>query len=147
MSLKGSNNAEKIWNFFKDRGLNDYGCAGLLGNMNAESALNPLNLQNNGNKKLGMTDEEFTAAVDSGAYAKDTFIHDGYGYGIVQHTYHTRKKALYEFVKSAGKSIGDLETQLLFVYKELTENYKSLVTTLKTANRLEVQLWDLQTVV
>lgn len=133
MSLKGSNNAEKIWNFFKDRGFNDYGCAGLLGNMNAESALNPMNLQNNGNKKLGMTDEEFTAAVDSGAYAKDTFIHDGYGYGIVQHTYHTRKKALYEFVKSAGKSIGDLETQLLFVYKELTENYKSLVTTLKTA--------------
>ena len=133
MSLKGSNNAEKIWNFFKDRGLNDYGCAGLLGNMNAESALNPMNLQNNGNKNLGMTDEEFTAAVDSGAYAKDTFIHDGYGYGIVQHTYYTRKKALYEFVKSAGKSIGDLETQLLFVYKELTENYKSLVTTLKTA--------------
>ena len=59
MSLKGSNNAEKIWNFFKDRGFNDYGCAGLLGNINAESALNPLNLQNNGNKKLGMTDEEF----------------------------------------------------------------------------------------
>lgn len=133
MSLKGSNNAEKIWNFFKDRGFNDYGCAGLLGNINAESALNPLNLQNNGNKKLGMTDEEFTAAVDSGAYAKDTFIHDGYGYGLVQHTYYTRKKALYEFVKSAGKSIGDLETQLLFIYKELTENYKSLVTTLKTA--------------
>ena len=133
MSLKGSNNAEKIWNFFKDRGFNDYGCAGLIGNMNAESALNPLNLQNNGNKTLGMTDEEFTAAVDSGAYAKDTFIHDGYGYGLVQHTYHTRKKALYEFVKGAGKSIGDLETQLLFIYKELTENYKSLVTTLKTA--------------
>ena len=132
MSLKGSNNAEKIWNFFKDRGFNDYGCAGLIGNMNAESALNPLNLQNNGNKTLGMTDEEFTAAVDSGAYAKDTFIHDGYGYGLVQHTYYTRKKALYEFVKSAGKSIGDLETQLLFIYKELTENYKSLVTTLKT---------------
>ena len=82
MSLKGSNNAEKIWNFFKDRGFNDYGCAGLIGNMNAESALNPLNLQNNGNKTLGMTDEEFTEAVDSGAYTKDTFIHDGFGYGL-----------------------------------------------------------------
>ena len=133
MSLKGSNNAEKIWNFFKDKGFNDYGCAGMLANINAESALNPMNLQNNGNKKLGMTDEEFTAAVDSGAYTKDTFIHDGYGYGLCQHTYHTRKKALYEYVKGCGKSIGDLETQLLFIYKELTESYKSLVTTLKTA--------------
>ena len=133
MSLKGSTNAEKIWNFFKSKGFNDYGCAGMLANINAESALNPMNLQNNGNKALGMTDEEFTAAVDNGTYSKETFIHDGYGYGLVQHTYHTRKKALYEYVKSAGKSIGDLETQLLFIYKELTENYKSLVTTLKTA--------------
>lgn len=133
MSLKGNTNAEKIWNFFKSKGFNDYGCAGMLANINAESALNPMNLQNNGNKTLGMTDEEFTAAVDNGTYSKDTFIHDGYGYGLVQHTYHTRKKALYEYVKNAGKSIGDLETQLLFIYKELTESYKSLVTTLKTA--------------
>lgn len=133
MSLKGSNNAEKIWNFFKSKGFNDYGCSGMLANINAESALNPMNLQNNGNKKLGMPDEEFTAAVDSGAYTKDTFIHDGYGYGLCQHTYHTRKKALYEYVKGCGESIGDLETQLLFIYKELTESYKSLVTTLKTA--------------
>ena len=30
MSLKGSTNAEKIWNFFKSKGFNDYGCAGML---------------------------------------------------------------------------------------------------------------------
>ena len=133
MSLNGSNTAERIWNFFKANGFNDYGCAGLLGNMNAESALNPINLQNTGNKKLGMTDEQYTSAVDSGAYSKDAFVHDGYGYGLVQHTYHSRKKALYEYVVNAGKSIGDLETQLRFIYKELSENYKSLVIILKTA--------------
>lgn len=133
MSLNGANTAERIWNFFKSKGFNDYGCAGLLGNMNAESALNPINLQNTGNKKLGMTDEQYTDAVDSGAYSKDDFVFDGYGYGLVQHTYHSRKKALYEYVVNAGKSIGDLETQLCFIHKELSENYKSLVTILKTA--------------
>ena len=47
---------------------NACGVAGLMGNLYAESALNPKNLQNNGNKALSMTDDEFTAAMDSGAY-------------------------------------------------------------------------------
>ena len=46
MSLVGSTNEEKIWNFLKGKGLNDYGTAGLLGNMYAESGLNPSNMEN-----------------------------------------------------------------------------------------------------
>ena len=32
-------NEEKIWRFLKDCGLNDYGAAGLMGNLYAESGL------------------------------------------------------------------------------------------------------------
>ena len=39
-------NAGKIWKFFKDKGLSEYGIAGLMGNLYYESALNPENLQN-----------------------------------------------------------------------------------------------------
>lgn len=124
-------NETTIWNYFKLKGLNDYGCAGLLGNLECESALNPKNLQSTGNKKLGMTDDEYVNAVDNKSYAN--FIKDSQGFGLAQWTYHTRKKALYEFVKSRNKSIGDLSTQLDFLYKELSENYKSVLTTLKTA--------------
>jgi len=35
------------------------GAAGLLGNLQAESGLNPRNLQNSYEKKLGMSDEEY----------------------------------------------------------------------------------------
>lgn len=131
MSLKGSNNAEKIWNYLKGKGLNDYGAAGVLGNLNAESALNPHNLQNTFEKKLGYTDDAYVAAVDSGAYTN--FVKDSAGFGLAQWTYWSRKQNLLSFAKSAGKSIGDLEMQLDFLWKELSESYKSVLTTLKTA--------------
>lgn len=131
MSLKGSNNTEKIWNYLKGKGLNDYGAAGLLGNLNAESALRPNNLQNTYEKKLGYTDDTYVAAVDSGAYTN--FVKDSAGFGLAQWTYWSRKQNLLNFAKSAGKSIGDLEMQLDFLWKELSESYKSVLTTLKTA--------------
>lgn len=111
---------------------NAYGTAGLMGNLYAESALKPGNLQNTGNKALGMTDEQFVAAVDSGEYSADKFIHDGYGMGLAQWTYYTRKQALLNFVKAAGKSIGDLETQLAFLLQEI-KGYTSVWNTLTTA--------------
>lgn len=136
MSLIGENNEEKIWNYLYAKIGNAHGVASLMGNLYAESALNPKNLQNNGNKKLDMTDEEFVVAVDNGSYTKEQFVKDSYGFGLAQWTYHTRKKTMYEYIKSHNKSIGDLESQLDFLYKELSENYKSVLITLKTATTI-----------
>lgn len=121
-----------IWNTLQAAIGNAYGTAGLMGNLYAESALKPENLQNTGNKALGMTDEQFVAAVDSGEYSADKFIHDGYGMGLAQWTYYTRKQALLNFVKAAGKSIGDLETQLAFLLQEI-KGYTTVWNTLTTA--------------
>lgn len=121
-----------IWNTLKAAIGNAYGTAGLMGNLYAESALKPGNLQNTGNKALGMTDEQFVAAVDSGEYSADKFIHDGYGMGLAQWTYYTRKQALLNFVKAAGRSIGDLETQLAFLLQEI-KGYTSVWNTLTSA--------------
>lgn len=131
MSLIGSNNEEKIWNYFKSKGFNDFGVAGLMGNLKAESGLNSNNLQNTGNKKLGMTDDEYTKAVDKGIYKN--FVKDSQGFGIAQWTYWTRKQNLLNYAKSKNKSIGDLEMQLDFLYKELSENYTIIFKTLKSA--------------
>ena len=133
MSLIGKNVEEQIWNFLKSRGLNDYGVASMMGNMYAESGLSPNNLENTGNAKLGMTDEEYTMAVDSGAYTKEQFIYDGFGYSLPQWTWYGRKNAYYEYAKSKNKSVGDLETALEFLYKELSESYPSVLNTLKNA--------------
>ena len=110
---------------------NPYGAAGLMGNLYAESALKASNLQNTRNNAVGMTDEQFTAAMDAGSY--DNFVRDGYGYGLAQWTWHTRKAALLAYAQERGVSIGDLAMQLGFLCKEL-EGYSAVLTTLKNTS-------------
>ena len=123
---------ETIWDFFKEKGLNDYAIAGIMGNLYAESGLIPTNLQNNFESTLGMSDDEYTQKVDSGEYGKEDFMYDSAGYGIAQWTYYARKAALYTFAKSRGVSIGDLDMQLEFLWSEL-EEHSALLAELKKA--------------
>lgn len=132
MALRGKDNAEKIWNFFLDERFSIYGIAALMGNLFAESGLDPKNLQNSCEKRLNYTDAEYTAAVDNGTYKN--FAYDGAGYGLPQFTFPSRKEAFYKYAKAAGKSIGDLETQLLFMVKEMKKDFKSVYSALKTAS-------------
>lgn len=131
MSLQGNSNDEKIWNYLKSKGLNDFGIAGLMGNLRAESGLNPKNLQNSYETKLSFSDDEYTSKIDDGSYTN--FIKDKAGYGLAQWTWWTRKQNLINYAKSQKKSIGDLEMQLNFLWKELSEGYKSVLNTLKSA--------------
>lgn len=118
-----------LWDFFLSKGMNEFGVAGLMGNLFAESALRPANLQQTFEKSLGMTDAEYTANVDAG---KIDFINDHAGYGLAQWTYWSRKQAMLEYHKAAKKSISDLNTQLDFLIKELA-GYTGVWNTLKSA--------------
>ena len=132
MALRGKDNAEKIWNFFLDERFSIYGIAALMGNLFAESGLDPKNLQNSCEKRLNYTDAEYTTAVDNGTYKN--FAYDGAGYGLPQFTFPSRKEAFYKYAKDVGKSIGDLETQLLFMVKEMKKDFKSVYSALKMAS-------------
>lgn len=131
MALIGNTNAEKIWNYFKSKGLNDYACAGILGNAYAESGLCSNNLQNTYQKKLGMTDDEYTKAVDNCTY--DNFVHDSAGYGIFQFTYWSLKSGLLDYARTTNRSIGDLEMQLEYAWLEFEKNFSKMLNILKTA--------------
>lgn len=96
-----------------------------MGNLYAESGLRANNLQNSYEKKLNITDAEYTRLVDENAYPD--FVKDKAGYGLAQWTFWSRKQALLDFAKSKGKSIGDLQMQLDFLWKELTMSYESVV--------------------
>ena len=109
-------NEEIIWQYLKTQGFSDAGAAGLMGNLYAESGFKPTNLQNTFEKKLGFTDDSYTKAVDNGTYGN--FVRDSAGYGLAQWTYWSRKHNLLDYAKSQSKSIGDLEMQLNFLYKE-----------------------------
>lgn len=131
MALTGSTVEEKIYNFLYGKIKNAYGVSGLMGNLFAESGLVPTNLQNSFEKKLGYTDDTYTTSVDNGDYTN--FVHDSAGYGLAQWTYWSRKENLLLFVRSRNQSIGDLETQLEFLYQELNTGYKAVLSELQTA--------------
>lgn len=126
-----TDNEKAIWDYLYGKIGNVYGVAGLMGNLYAESALRPSNLQNTYEKSLGLSDVQYTAKVDDGSYTN--FVKDSAGYGLAQWTYWSRKQALQEYAKASGKSIGDLDMQLAFIWKELSEGYKALLKTLQTA--------------
>lgn len=105
-----------------------------MGNLYAESGLDPINLQNSYNIKLKMSDKEYTEAVDNKKY--DNFAHDGSGYGIAQWTFWSLKQELLTRARNAHKSIGDLDLQLEYLVSEFN-TIKGMVEVLKTAKTVE----------
>lgn len=134
MKATRSSTERTIWNYFCCKGFSPAGVAGLMGNLYAESGLNPQNLQNTYEKRLGFTDAEYTAAVDSGSYSN--FVRDSAGYGLAQWTYWSRKEAMLNYAKKTGESIGDLMMQLDFMYEEL-KGYAAVFQVLRTARTVK----------
>ena len=133
-----------IWDYLMGKIGNAYGVAGLMGSLFCESGLRANNLQNSYEKKLNITDEEYTRLVDGGNYPD--FVTDKAGYGLAQWTFWSRKQALLDFAKSQGKSIGNLSMQLDFLWKELCDSYPAVLTVLKGADSVRqasdaVLLW------
>lgn len=101
---------------------NEYGVCGLMGNLYAESGLRSNNLQNTSEKKLDLSDTEYTARVDDGSYTN--FAHDSAGYGLAQWTYWSRKQNLLDYAHNVRKSIGDEDMQVDFLINEI-KGYKT----------------------
>ena len=111
-----------IWDYLYAQLGNAYGVAGIMGNMYMESGLKPNNLDNNANRTFGMSDEEYTNAVDNGTYT--AFATDKSYYGLNQWG-GSRKKKLQNYAKSIDASVGSLTAQLGFVMQELNTSYFS----------------------
>ena len=128
------NPREFIRDFLREKIGNDYGVAALMGNLQAESGLSANNLQNSYERSIGLGDDEYTSAFDSGSY--NNFVNDSAGYGLAQWTYYSRKQGLIDYAREKGTSIGDLLTQLEYLWKELTEGYKGVLDKLRNATSI-----------
>ncbi len=106
-----------IWDSLKSMTGNDFGAAGLMGNLFCESRLRSNNLEDQYESILGYTNDSYTSAVDSGTY--QNFIEDAAGYGLAQWTFNTRKAGLLRMAQSQGVSISDVDMQLQYLKKEL----------------------------
>ena len=125
------NNESTIWNYLYGKIKNPFGVAALMGNLFAESSLNPICA--NGVKKLGLTNTEYTNLSDAGS---NNFANDGIAYGLAQWCYHTRKEALLAYAKQHNKSVGDINLQLDYLWEEL-QKYKTVIKALLEATSIK----------
>lgn len=117
--------AQYIWNFLNTVIGNEYGVAGLMGNMYAESGLLSFRLQGDYDSPDYPASHTYTRNVDDGTISKATFTTDQKGYGLCQWTIQYRKTNMYEFIQPStqGNSISDLFSQLRFLMAELEGDY------------------------
>ena len=131
-------NTATIYNYLtKTLKLNTAAACGVMININAESAMSPINLQNTYNTKFGLSDEAYTKAVDKGKGSYKTsggksqnFKTDSGGYGLCQWTSSGRKTNLLNRAVSSNRSIGNINMQLEHLYAEL-QSYPQVLTTLQ----------------
>lgn len=124
------------WNAFLNAIKNEYGVAGLMGNLQAESYLIPYIRQGDTNDLQYKKSLVYTQNVNNGVISKYTFVHDSVGYGLAQWTYHTRKEGLYNMYKTGYPSIGDAKLSVDYLLYELQNSYKSVWNTLISATSI-----------
>ena len=134
-TIDTTTNSGYIWAYFLNKIGNEYGIAGLLGNLDAESGLYPDRVQ--GDVPYSNYSKEYTAKVDNGTITEYDFAHNGPGgggYGLAQWTYYTRKQALYNMYKSGGySSIGSIALACDYLWYELQNSFPGVLAVLKTA--------------
>lgn len=114
--------------------LTDEAIAALLAQIQAESCFKVNNLENTANTKLGMTDEQYVAAVDNGSYTN--FVRDGFGFGLWQLTEYSRKQNFINFVLARNGSIGDLALQVEFMFWEFRNYFGKIWNSMKSNHDL-----------
>ena len=121
---------QTIYTRLVQAGMSPASACGMMGNFQAESAMRANNVEDRMHLELGMTDEQYTAAVDNGSYAN--FANDRYGYGLYQLTLPSRKRGYLDFVRKRGTSIADETAQVDYCVLELQRDFPALWSWLKT---------------
>lgn len=111
-----------IWSALRAGGLSEAGTAGVMGNFYCESLLKSNNVED----RCSLSDEDYTYNADKGMMSKAQFQGDGYGYGLYQLTYWSRKAGFWDLAKSRGVSIADEKAQCDYCLMELKQQYSSL---------------------
>lgn len=106
VGLTGSEITEQIYNHLINKGLTPPQAAGIMGNLEAESSMNPRAVED----KKGQPPRPDSDVMEIGT---------SYGYGLAQWTTKGRQVGLHEAAVAAGKQDSDLLVQLEYLWKEM----------------------------
>ena len=131
------NDEKLIWDMLMEAIGNPYGVAGLMGNLFAESRLDPLcKTGGNNTSVIDATPEAYATAVMGGLIAPYDFAHDECAFGLAQWRYWSRKEALYLFIRENKMDISDVSAQVKFLLKEI-QTYNTVWNVLLSAKSVK----------
>lgn len=117
-SLTGADNEAKIWGFFISQGFQPHQAAGIMGNFQAESGLEPSLVHYGGKNSRGEISE-----IGKPSSYDDEVAHTAAGYGLAQWV-GGRKDGLRDTAAAKGVKGSDLAMQLGYVMTEFSGTHK-----------------------
>lgn len=134
---------KQIWDYLVAEIGNEYGVAGLMGNLAAESILSPGRIQNDLTTAMNPSNA-YTSALNNGSVTEHNFVYDkmfpyngtnyGPAYGLAQWDYSPRRQNYWDFWHTFQHGIaGDLSFELWFLMWELENQFQSVLNTLRNA--------------
>ena len=120
---------QDIYKTLRQSGMTEAAALGMMGNMMCESGLEAGRVQGDFSS-FRTVSKSYVQRVTSHALSKEDFCRDGLGFGLCQHTFHSRKRALFEWWEQSGKPLDDPIMQCEFIVAELKKDYRSLWTEL-----------------
>lgn len=101
----------RTWAFLRvGMGVSSTVAAGVMGNIHAESNVSHDDAEEKAGLYAGFHNSEYEYKTD-----------DGVGYGLIQWTYSERKKGLLGMANQMGTKVSDINAQLAYFRKEMTE--------------------------
>ena len=133
---------KQIWDALNADIQNDYGVAGLMGNLYGESSLIPGRVENDFTSGYSIS-QQYTQAFQNGQVSREQFRYNtvppqvqgyGPGYGLAQWTYYTRKYNYWDY-QNAGQHgrAGTVGFECWFLLWELQNDFTSTYNVLKNA--------------
>lgn len=119
-----------VWDVLIKEIKNPYGVAGVMGNLMAESSMNPLCATGKGI----ISGSDYVEKIKSGEIDAETFAHDGVAFGLAQWRYWSRKESLIKF--TSERMVGNASMQSMFLVDEL-KTYKTVWATLLSAKSVK----------
>lgn len=130
---------EYLYRRFRKAGMTIEGACATLAQIQHESGFRPTNAEDS----KGIADDVYTRQVDSGERTRHQFMYDGIGYGYAQWTFYNRKGLMYDFHRARNKSIGDSETQILFLLWEMKNYFPNQWALVSSSHDLKACTWEL----
>lgn len=134
---------KQIWDYLVAEIGNDYGVAGLMGNLAAESILSPGRIQGDLTTAMNPSNA-YTSALNNGSITEYNFVNVksftyngtvyGPAYGLAQWDYYARRQNYWDFWHTFQHGVaGDLYFELWFLMWELQNEFSSVLNTLRNA--------------